>query len=157
MSGTITPPAFHATSGEARVSERPHPALEGARAALASPLDLSTADRAAWRELLASRPDSAPFVDEDWVTAWGQAFGPREPLLVCSWERGRLVGLGALQSLIESWAGRRTAVIQSLTNVESFRFEFLASAGRFDVQEGLWLALCEAGRWDVIRLEYLPE
>ena len=77
--------------------------------------------------------------------------------MVCGWDRERLVGLGALQSLTESWAGVRIAVIQSLTNVETPRFEFLADGGRRDVQERLWRALCAAGRWDVIRLDYLPE
>jgi hypothetical protein len=76
---------------------------------------------------------------------------------VCGWDESKLVGLGALQSLDESWAGQRTAVIQSLTNVESPRFEFLSSGGRLDVQKRLWRTLCTAGRWDVIRLAYLPE
>jgi CelD/BcsL family acetyltransferase involved in cellulose biosynthesis len=44
-----------------------------------------------------------------------------------------------------------------LTNIESPRFEFLSSGGRLDVQERLWQTLCEAGRWDVIRLEHVPE
>lgn len=119
--------------------------------------DLSEGDRATWRELLQARSESAPFLDEDWVAAWSQAFGPREPLLVCGWEGGRLVGLGALQSLSESWAGCRIAVIQSQTNLQSPRFEFLSSCCRVDVQEQLWRTLCQAGRWDVIRLDHLPE
>jgi len=127
------------------------------QAAVGSLSTCSPADRAAWRGLLAHSADSAPFLDEEWVAAWSESFGPRDPVLVCGWEGSRLVGLGALQSLSESWAGRRTAVVQSLTNVESPRFEFLASCGRPDVQERLWRALCDAGRWDVIRVEYLPE
>jgi CelD/BcsL family acetyltransferase involved in cellulose biosynthesis len=126
-------------------------------AALVGLSTLSAADRAAWRELQAHRPDSSPFVEEEWVGAWSQAFGPRDPLLVCDWEEGRLDGLGVLQSVSESWAGRRTAVLQSLTSVESPRFEFLSAGGRRDVQERLWRALCTARRWDVIRVEHLPE
>jgi CelD/BcsL family acetyltransferase involved in cellulose biosynthesis len=128
-----------------------------AEAAVVSLSRLSETERAEWRELLASRADSAPFVDEDWVAAWSQAFGPSEPLVACDWDGGRLVGLGVLQSLSESWAGQRTAVVQSLTNVESSRFEFLSSCGRRDVQERLWQALCTAGRWDVIRVDRVPE
>lgn len=144
---------------ETRPSElaQREPASATAQAAVMGLSRLAPADRAEWRELLAYRPDSAPFVDEEWVAAWSQAFGPREPLLVCDWDRGRLAGLGALQSLSESWGGRRTAVIQSLTSVETPRFEFLSSAGRRDVQERLWRALCAAGRWDVIRVEHVPE
>ncbi len=144
---------------ETRPSEltQREPASASAQAAVIGLSRLSRTERTEWRELLASRPDSAPFVDEEWVAAWSQAFGPREPLLVCDWEGGRLVGLGALHSLSESWAGRRTAVIQSLTNVESSRFEFLSSSGRLDVQERLWRALCAAGQWDVIRVEHVPE
>jgi CelD/BcsL family acetyltransferase involved in cellulose biosynthesis len=125
--------------------------------ALATASQLSAADRVAWRELLASRPDTAPFVDEEWVAAWSWAFGPREPLFVCGREGSRLVGLGALQGMTVPWAGRRTAVLRSLTDVESPRFEFLSSDGRLDVQERLWTALCDSGQWDVICLDYLPE
>jgi len=141
---------------EARPSEpmHPEPRRLGVEAAVVT--GLSAADGAGWRELLACRSESAPFVDEDWVTAWRQAFGPREPLLVCGWEGGQLVGLGPVQSLSESWAGCRIAVIQSQTNVYSPRFEFLSSHCRLDVQEQLWRALCESRRWDLIRLDYLP-
>src|SRR3989449_4208016 len=144
---------------EARSSPltRREPGGVAVEAAVVSLSRLSETDRVGWRELLAYRPESAPFVDEDWVAAWSEAFRPREPLLVCGWEGGRLVGLGALQNLTESWAGRRAAVLQSLTNVESPRFEFLSSRCRIDVQEQLWRALCETRRWDVIRLDHLPE
>jgi CelD/BcsL family acetyltransferase involved in cellulose biosynthesis len=120
-----------------------------------SPSSLSTAERETWRDLLGARADTAPFVDEDWVTAWTQAFRPREPLLVCDRGPGQLVGLGAVQSITETWAARRLSVVQSLTNVESPRFEFLARDGRIDILERLWRALCD-GQWDVIRMEYLP-
>ena len=147
------------TSDEARTSEPTHrePGAATVKAAVMSLSRLSETDRADWRQLLAYRPESAAFVDEDWVTAWSQAFGPREPSLVCGWEGGRLVGLGALLSLSETWAGRRTTVIQSLTNVQSPRFEFLSSCCRVEVEEQLWKALCEAGRWDIVRLDHLPE
>ena len=122
-----------------------------------TPSSLSTADRAAWRELLAPRGETAPFVDEEWVGAWMHAYRPQEPLFVADWE-GELSGLGALQRLDETWAAQPVSVLQSLTNVESPRFEFVAAGGRFDVQERLWRTLCgEGGRWDVIRLEQLPD
>ncbi len=126
--------------------------------ALLHPSDLSSADRVQWRELLAERPQSAPFIDEAWVTAWCAAYRPLEPLFVCARHGdGRLVGLGALQGLIESWAGQRIRVLQSLTNVESVRYEFVATSTPPDIHERLWRALCDARRWDVIRVEYLPE
>ncbi len=152
------PPPGAAAPDEARPSELTHREPEAAaEAAIVNLASISEADRSGWRELLASRDESAPFVEEEWVAAWSQAFRPREALLVCGWEGGRLVGLGALQSLSESWAGRRTGVLQSLTNFESPRFEFLSSCSRLDVQEQLGRALCDERRWDVIRLEYLPE
>lgn len=152
-------PPDSAAGGEARPSEltRRQSGRAAERTAVIGLSRLSHAERAGWRELLANRPVSAPFVDEEWMAACSQAFGPREPLFVCGWEGSRLVGLGALHSLSESWAGRRTTVLQSLTDVESPRFEFLADGARGDVQERLWRALCEAARWDVIRLDHLPE
>ncbi len=119
--------------------------------------ELSLEDRAAWRELASQCSEGAPFVDEAWLSAWSDAFGPREPVLLCSRQDGRLVGLAALQTLQESWAGRKLTIAQSLTNTESCRFGFLASPGREDIQEALFRALIEAGRWDVIRLDHLPE
>jgi CelD/BcsL family acetyltransferase involved in cellulose biosynthesis len=154
---TYPPPKGAAADG-APPSKLTRPEPEAAaEASVISLSSISDADHVGWRALLPYGTASAPFVDEDWVDAWSRSFGCCEPLLVCSWEGGRLVGLGALQSLSESWAGQRTAVIQSLTNVESPRFEFLSSRGRLDIQERLYRALCESGRWDVIRLEYLPE
>ncbi len=154
---TYLPPEG-AAADEARPSKLTHPEREGAaETAVTNLSSISDADRVDWRALLPYGTASAPFVDEDWVDVWSRSFGSCEPLLVCSWEGGRLIGLGALQSLSESWAGQRTAVIQSLTNVESPRFEFLSSRGRLDIQERLYRAVCESGRWDVIRLEYLPE
>jgi len=118
---------------------------------------LSSEDRAAWRELSSHASVSAPFVDEGWVGSWIEAFQPRDPLILCAWNDDRLVGLAALQRLTESWAGRKIAVVQSLTNVECTRFDFLSSQGRLDVQERLWQSLCKDGRCDVIRLDHLPE
>lgn len=124
---------------------------------LASVAGVSEEDRAGWRELAADRSESAPFVDEAWISACIEAFRPPEPLLLPCRQDGKLAGLAALQSLTESWAGRRIAVLQSLTTHESYRFDFLSLPGRADVQEQLWRRLCEAGRWDVIRLDHLPE
>jgi CelD/BcsL family acetyltransferase involved in cellulose biosynthesis len=118
---------------------------------------LAGEERAAWHALSAHGSESAPFVDEGWVTAWIQAFKPREPLLLGVWNDHQLAGLAALQRLTESWAGRRIAVIQSLTNVECTRFDFLASQGRRDVLERLWESLLNDHRCDVVRLDHLPE
>jgi len=118
---------------------------------------LSDNDRAAWRELASAGSLSAPFVDEAWIVSWIEAFKPREPLLLCAWDDDRLVGLAALQRLTEHWSGRKVAVVQSLTNVECTRFDFLALGERADVQERLWQSLCRDGRCDVIRLDHLPE
>lgn len=150
MSTTVTP------SPSAGVSTGRRGAESAARTAVILPSELSPADRVQWRELLALRPDSAPLVDEAWVSAWSAGFHPPQPLLVCAWDRGdgRLKGLGALQGLTESWAGQRTRVLQSLTNVECTRYEFV---GQLETEERLWRALCDPRRWDVIRVEYLPE
>jgi CelD/BcsL family acetyltransferase involved in cellulose biosynthesis len=128
-----------------------------ARAALIRPSDLSTTDRIGWRDLLTSQPLSAPFMDEAWVSAWTTAFQPSNPLFVCAWDADGLVGLGAVQGITESWGRRRMRVLQSLTNVETFRFDFLAADGRLDVPERLWRTLCDPHRWDVIRIEFVPE
>ena len=115
------------------------------------------ADRAGWRELAGHGSISAPFVDEPWASSWIDAFQPREPLLVGAWDEERLVGLAAMQRLSEGWAGRKVTVLQSLTNVECTRFDFLAWRERLDVFEGLWRFLCTEQPCDVIRLDHLPE
>src|SRR5688572_28900622 len=118
---------------------------------------LSGGDRATWRELSASGSVSAPFVDEGWVLAWIEAFQPAEPLLLGVRSNEKLVGLAALQRLTESWSGRKVAVLQSLTNVECTRFDFLASQQRPALLERLWNHVCAESRCDVIRLDHLPE
>lgn len=117
---------------------------------------LSAADRAAWDELASHQPESGPFTDVAWVSSWIEAYRPGEALMLCGWEGGRLVGLAALQHVKERWAGRNVAVLQSLTNVGSPRFEFLSRAGGHAVEAGLWRELYAAGRWDVVRLDHVP-
>ena len=113
-------------------------------------------DRAGWRALAEHGSISAPFVDEAWATSWIDAFQPPEPVLVGAWEGELLVGLAAMQRLSERWAGRKVSVLQSLTNVECTRFDFLTWRERLDVLERLWLFLCAEG-CDVIRLDHVPE
>lgn len=114
-------------------------------------------NRAGWRELAAYGSISAPFIDEPWVGSWIDAFQPREPLLVGAWDDVQLVGLASMQRLPERWAGRKVTVLQSLTNVECTRFDFLARCERLDVLDRLWRFLCTEGTCDVIRLDHLPE
>ena len=116
---------------------------------------LSAEDRREWRELAAPDGLSAPFLEDGWVSAWIDAFGPREPLLLGARSGGRLVGLAALQRLTESWAGQRITVVQSLTNVECTRYDFLATGG--EVLPGLLRYLCKARQCDLIRLDHVPE
>src|SRR5436309_4524008 len=127
------------------------------RTAVTSAAALRGEDRARWQLLASHCPGSAPLVDAPWILSWVDAFDPPEPVLACAWDDGSLVGLAPLQRVPESWLGRRLSVLQSLTNDESFRFDFLSWQGRVDVGEQLWRALCDAGRWDVIRLEHVPE
>src|SRR5439155_17249382 len=95
--------------------------------------------------------------DASWMLSWAEAFDPPDPLLLCAWDDRRLVGLAALQRTTESWRGQRLAVLKSLTNVESSRFEFLTWEERIDIAEELWRALCNAHCCDLIRLEHVPE
>ena len=125
--------------------------------ALTTAAGLSRGDYAGWRLLASHPPLSGPFVDPHWMRAWTEAFAPQEPVLVCARDGRRLVGLAALQRLVESWGGRRLTILQSRTNAESFRFAFLSWKGRVDIQEQLWRALCHSGDCDVIRIEHVPE
>src|SRR6185436_14205483 len=88
---------------------------------------LSAEDREAWHALAEHDALSAPFLEEGWVSAWIDAFRPREALLLGARSGDRLVGLAALQRLTESWAGQRIRVVQSLTNVECTRYDFLSA------------------------------
>jgi len=125
--------------------------------ALTTAAGLSRGDYARWRLLASHGPFSGPFLDPPWMLSWTEAFAPQEPVLVCARDGRRLVGLAALQRLVESWGGRRLTILQSRTNAESFRFAFLSWKGRVDIQEQLWRALCHAGGCDVIRIEHVPE
>src|SRR6266566_2439134 len=125
--------------------------------ALTTAVGLPSDDHARWRVLASQGPCSGPFVDPHWMLSWTEAFAPQEPVLVCARDGRRLVGLAALQRVVESWGGRRVAVLQSRTNAESFRFAFLSWRGRVDIQEQLWRALCQSGDCDVIRIEHVPE
>jgi CelD/BcsL family acetyltransferase involved in cellulose biosynthesis len=83
---------------------------------LAGIAGMSEEDRVAWRNLAAHRAESAPFVDEEWVSASIETFRPAAPLLLPQRQDGRLVGLAAL-----------------------------------------WRQMCDSRRWDVIRVDHVPE
>src|SRR5256885_3508950 len=125
--------------------------------ALTTAAGLSRGDYARWRLLASHGPFSGPFLDPPWMLSWTEAFAPQEPVLVCARDGRRLVGLAALQRLVEFWGGCRLSILQSRTNAESFRFAFLSWNGRVDIQEQLWRALCRSGGSDVIRIEHVPE
>lgn len=126
--------------------------------AFVSPRVLLGTESARIQALAAASPLSASVVDAHWMASWLEAFTPPDALLLCARERGALVGLAALQHLTERWhGGGRVRVVQSLTNVESYRFEFLAADGRLDIVRHLWRTLCRAGNADVIRLDHVPD
>lgn len=118
---------------------------------------LSRDDHTQWRMLASQRPTSAPLVDAPWMRSWIEAFAPQEPVLLGVWDGRQLVGLAALQRVVESRGGCRLVALRSLTNDESFRFDILSWEGRRDVQEQMWRVLCDARRWDLVRLQHLPE
>jgi CelD/BcsL family acetyltransferase involved in cellulose biosynthesis len=89
------------------------------------------------------------------MTSWLEAFTPSDPFLLCAQERGTLVAVAALQRLTEQWQGTRVRVVQSLTNVESYRFEFVAADRRG--ARALWRTLCGGASADMIRLDHVPE
>src|SRR5438093_2475425 len=117
----------------------------------------ASGDYPGWRLLASHGPFSGPFVDPHWMLSWTEAFAPQEPVLVCARDGRRLVGLAALQRVVEFWGGRRLVVLQSRTNAESFRFAFVSCRGRVDIHEQLCRAVCQSGDCDVIRIEHVPE
>jgi CelD/BcsL family acetyltransferase involved in cellulose biosynthesis len=120
-----------------------------------SPSVVLEGDRARVQELASHRPVTAPF-DAPWMLSWLAAFAPRQAFLLCAYERGALVGLAALQRVTDTWQGRRLSILQSLTNIESYRFDFLSSEGRTDIPEHIWRALFREGQGDVISLDHIP-
>jgi CelD/BcsL family acetyltransferase involved in cellulose biosynthesis len=117
----------------------------------------SAEDCAAWRSFAASSRTGGPLVDEPWVRAWIEAFRPQRPVSVCAREESSLVGLGLLQACEHRWAGRRLSVLQSLTNVESYRFDLLWAGDRTEVLRRCWEALLEQRRWDLLVVDHVPE
>jgi CelD/BcsL family acetyltransferase involved in cellulose biosynthesis len=114
-------------------------------------------DECARLQTLASQHEaSGPLLDAHWMSSWLEGFARPTAFLLCAREHGLLVGVAALQHVIERWRGAKIRVVQSLTNIESYRYEFLAAEGRPDVARHLWRALCSAGQADVIRLDHVP-
>jgi CelD/BcsL family acetyltransferase involved in cellulose biosynthesis len=107
-------------------------------------------------DALASKGPVCALFDARWIASWLAAFDLHDPLFLCAYEDRDIAGLAALKRLSEVWHGYRLRIVQSLTNVETYRFDFL-SDGRVDVVEQLWRALCVSGLADVIRLENIPD
>lgn len=158
LSGRITPPVTPSQSPAASgTALAPGGATPQFGTAFASPRALLKTDGGRLQALASGRQLSQPVVDAHWMASWLEAFTPPDAFLLSTQERGVLVGLAAVQRLTEHWHGVRVRVVQSLTNVESYRFEFLAADGRLDLARHLWRTLCHAGNADVIRLDHVPE
>ena len=126
-----------------------------ARIELTSLERLLDCDRADWRELARAQPESVPLLEPDWFESWVEAFTPADVLLLAAWEGERLCALAPLERTVKVWAGRRVRVIHSLTNAESYRYDFLCAPPRRDVLDALWNRLARSGA-DVIHLEHVP-
>ncbi len=158
VGGRMTPPVASLHSTAATSAARPPGGpVQALGTAFVSPRALFGSEGVRVQALASGCPLSEPIVDAHWMASWLEAFTPSDAFLLCAQERGRLVGLAALQKLTERWHGRRVRVVQSLTNVESYRFEFLAADGRVDIAHHLWRTLCRSGSADVIRLDHVPE
>lgn len=136
-----------------RVSIRDSPALA---MTFTAPRAAVEGESARLQLLAARQPSSAALVDAHWMASWLAAFAAPGASLLCAREDGALAGVAAVQYLRERWYGVDVRVVQSLTNIESYRYEFV-DGGRADVARHLWLALCRGGYADVIRLDHVPE
>jgi len=121
-----------------------------------TPRTLLDGERAQLQRLAARQASSAAVIDAHWMASWLAAFTVPGALLLCARDDGALAGAAALQRFDERWHGVDIQVVQSLTNIESYRYEFL-DGGRPDVARRLWCALCRDGGADVIRLDHVPE
>src|SRR5207245_11811550 len=98
--------------------------------ALTTAVGLPSVDHARWRVLASQGPCSGPFVDPHWMLSWTEAFAPQEPVLVCARDGRRLVGLAALQRLVEGWGGGRLTILKCRTHVGWYRYAFLSVQSR---------------------------
>ncbi|HEY7187505.1 MAG TPA: GNAT family N-acetyltransferase [Vicinamibacterales bacterium] len=107
-------------------------------------------------QALASNCPVCSLFDARWIASWLAAFDSRDSFFLCAYEDGRVAALAALRQVSETWQGCRLRIVQSLSNIETYRFDFL-SEGRVDVVEHIWRALCASELADVIRIDSVPE
>src|SRR5262245_20813480 len=122
---------------------------------IVAPSSVLQNDYARVQALASQHPACAAF-DAAWIASWLAAFDPPGAFFLCAYEGGRVVGVAAFRRLTEAWHGSQRRIVQSLTNIETCRFDFL-SEGRLDVVEHLWRGLCASGQGDVIRLDHIPQ
>jgi len=133
----------------------PGSAADTISTAFINPMAVLNNDYARVQALASNCPVCALF-DARWIASWLTAFDSHDSFFLCAYENGQLAGLAALRRLSEAWQGCRLRIVQSLTNIETYRFDFL-SQGRVDVVEHLWRALCASELADVIRIDSVPE
>jgi CelD/BcsL family acetyltransferase involved in cellulose biosynthesis len=111
---------------------------------------------AEWHLLAATQPGSAPFLDPAWALSFEDAFAADTARALGAWDGERLIGLALMMEQTERWCGKTLRILHSLTNVWSFRFQFLSDNGHADALPRLWDALLDARRWDVVRVDMVP-
>lgn len=110
--------------------------------------------REEWNALAARGPVDLPMVRHEWISAWLEAFAPREsPLVLAARARsGELMGLAPF--LVE----RRRGVVRLLApaNDHSCRFEWVLGEDASGAVAALWAHLRDRLRWDVLLLRDVP-
>jgi CelD/BcsL family acetyltransferase involved in cellulose biosynthesis len=142
-------------SPSSSIVNRPGSAAGTLTTAIASPRAVLEREYARIQAMASTYPVCALF-DARWIASWLAAFDSYDAFFLCAYEDGRFAGLAPLKRLNETWHGCPLRIVHSLSNVETYRFDFLTE-GRADVVEQLWRALCTSGLADVIRIEHVPE
>lgn len=139
-----------------------------ANAALAAPVTavqgggVEVVERLAeeWRLLCDVAANDEPFYRPEWIAAHVRAFATqRNLLLITARSGGRLVAVLPMLEERLLFDGLPVTRLRSLSNIHSYRFDMLRSAGpEGDAAVGaVWNCLKTLSSWSLLQFEYVPE
>lgn len=111
-----------------------------------------------WNNLLSQSNCDIPFLRHEWFMNWWANFGGNNRMaVICVRRKGELVGAFPLMEIKEAFACLPLIILQSMTNLHSFRYHFIVKSGEDDTFQVFWHYLRHRQRrWDLLQLQYLP-
>jgi CelD/BcsL family acetyltransferase involved in cellulose biosynthesis len=112
----------------------------------------------AWNRLADQSVNAHPFCSFDWMWSWWNAFNTGRQLhILVARQRGVIQAIAPLMLVHGRVFGMPVRRLQSMSNEQTPRFDFLIGEHAGDAIQALWSSLRRHPSWDLLQLAEVPD